>query len=113
MKTIKEALEKYQEKQKEKPKRGGIMHRKADQVAQLIYFMGDDKTLKEEKILEARKPGAGREAKRKRISQRMKYWLGRTRKLNADQLYRMMRQAKEGKNPPALFNYLLKKHNEK
>jgi hypothetical protein len=108
MKTIGENLEKYI-KPPEK-KRGGITSQKADQVSQLIYFMGEHETLKEEKILERRKPGAGREAKRKRIANRMKYWLGRTRKLTPDQLYRMMRQAKEGSNPPALFNYLLKKN---
>jgi hypothetical protein len=111
MKTLREHLGKYS-KPIEKTQ-GGITSQRADIVAKLIFFMGEDQTLKEEKELEGRKPGAGKEAKRKRISMRMKYWLGRTRNLFPGDIYKLMRQAKEGKNPPALFNYLLKRHNEK
>lgn len=44
-----------------------------------------------------------------RIKKRFKYWLGRTRHLNPYDIFAMLSQAKGGKNPQALFNYLLKK----
>jgi hypothetical protein len=37
-----------------------------------------------------------------------KKWLGRTRHLSPEQIYLMLKNARQGKNPPALFNYLLK-----
>jgi len=89
--------------------KGGINSLRADNCAQLLVFMGEDKTLLEEKALERATPGAGKEAKRVRINKRIKYWLGRTRKVPADEIYNMMRKAKDGKQPQALFNWLLKK----
>lgn len=59
---------------------------RADMVGQLMVFMGED-------IHDGK---------------RFKYWLGRTRKRSPGDLYGMMKRAQEGKNPRALFNYLLK-----
>jgi hypothetical protein len=39
---------------------------------------------------------------------RFKYWLGRTKHLSPDAIYRMLRQARDGDNPQALFNWLLR-----
>lgn len=112
METIGDALGKYLgEKlgtQPKEKKRGGINSERADLVYQLLVFMGEDKTLDEERAIEAKAPGEGRKAKAKRINTRMKYWLGRTRKVQPGDLYAMMKAAKEGKNPQALFNHLLK-----
>lgn len=44
-----------------------------------------------------------------RIKRRFKYWLGRTRRLTPPEIYRLVRAAKDGAKPPALFNFLLKK----
>jgi len=114
MKTIGELMGKNLGKEipeePQKKKRGGINSLRADNCGQLLVFMGEDKTLPEEKKLEQETPGAGKEAKRQRLNKRIKYWLGRTRKIPADGIYRLMRQAREGKNPQALFNYLLKNY---
>ena len=91
-------------------KRGGINSLRADNCGQLLVFMGDDKTLPEERELERQTPGAGKEAKRLRLNKRIKYWLGRTRKIPAGEIYALMKQAKEGKNPQALFNWLIKNY---
>lgn len=40
--------------------------------------------------------------------QRYSYWNGRLRKLSPDNIYLLLKSAKEGKNPRALFNYLLR-----
>lgn len=94
----------------EKKKRGGINSLRADNCGKLLEFMGEDKTLPEERELERQTPGAGKAAKKERLNKRIKYWLGRTRKLPASEIYRLMRMAREGKNPQALFNYLLKNY---
>jgi hypothetical protein len=100
-------------KVEEKPKRGGINSPRSEVAGQLLVFMGEDKTLDEEKKLEAMTPGAGKAAKKKRLNQRIKYWLGRTKKLEPKAIYGLMSQAKEGKNRAALFNYLLKNYGKK
>lgn len=41
-------------------------------------------------------------------NRRFKYWLGRTRRLSPGDIFGLIKQAGEGKNPPALFNWLLK-----
>lgn len=84
MKKIEDILGKTQIK-KEKTT-GGVNSRRSAIVEQLCVFMGDDPK-----------------------SKRMGYWLGRTKKIDPDRIYQLMRQAKEGKNPQALFNWLLKK----
>lgn len=65
------------------PKKGPNSER-ADVVEQLCAFMGED-------------------------TKRMKYWLGRTRKLDPQRIYQLMGEAKQGDRPRALFNFLLKK----
>ena len=70
--------------QLEAKQRGGVNSERADVIAQLIVFMGEK-------------------------NDRFKYWLGRTRKLTPSRIYQLIRSAKDGNNPPALFNYLLKK----
>lgn len=64
---------------------------RAEQVAELMVFMGEDL----------------------RDSVRFKYWLGRTKRLSVDEIYHLRRKAHEGKNPQALFNHLLKNHGKK
>lgn len=91
-------------------KRGGINSLRADNCGQLLVFMGDDKTLPEERELERQTPGAGKEAKRLRLNKRIKYWLGRTRNIPANKIGDLMKQAKNGKRPRALFNHLLKNY---
>lgn len=82
---------------------------RAEQVARILVLMGEDATLPEERALELRQAGSGRAAKKQRLSRRFKYWLGRTRRLHPGDIYRLLRCAGEGSNPPALFNYLLRK----
>jgi len=94
----------------EKKTRGGINSLRADNCGQLLVFMGEDKTLPEERELERQTPGAGKEAKRQRLNKRIKYWLGRTRKIPAGEIYALMKQAKEGARPQALFNWLIKNY---
>lgn len=98
-----------QQAKEEKPKRGGVNSTRSNAVAQLLVFMGEDKTTDEERKLEQRQEGAGKEAKKKRLQRRMKYYLGRTKKIHPKEIYQLMSQAKEGKNKHALFNFLLKK----
>jgi hypothetical protein len=62
--------------------KSGPAHERAEVIERLLKFMGD---------------------------QRWGYWLGRTKHLTPQDIYRMMRNAEEGKNPHALFNHLLKK----
>lgn len=68
----------------EKPERRGPNSERAEVVEALCAFMRDGKA-------------------------KMKYWLGRTRKLAPAEIYELMRRAKDGNNPPALFNHLLRK----
>lgn len=75
----------------EKGKYRGPNSERADQVDQLMSFMGENP----------------------KDSKRFKYWLGRTRKLHPQEIYRLMREAKDGRNPRALFNYLLKNYGNK
>lgn len=110
MQRIGELLGTTRQIEPEKKKRGGINSERADMVGQLIHFMGEDVPTDEEKKLQRATPGAGKAAKDKRLNMRMKYWLGRTRKLEPGQIYALMRKAKEGRNSAALFNWLLKNH---
>lgn len=93
--------------------RGGINSERADVVAKLLSFMGEDRMTPEETDLEKHRPGEGDAAMKKRIGTRMKYWLGRTRKVDPPEIERLMRDAKDGKNARALFNYLLKNYGKK
>jgi hypothetical protein len=86
-KMFEDGLKKTFDQATTKPKkRGGVNSERADLVEQLCVLMRED-------------PKA-----------RMKYWLGRTRKLPPAEIYRLMRAAKDGKNPAALFNHLLKNY---
>lgn len=67
-------------------KQRGPNSARADAVERLCVFMGED-------------PNGS-----------MKYWLGRTKNLSPSDIHDMMKQANDGKNPRALFNYLLKNH---
>jgi len=40
---------------------------------------------------------------------RFAYWLGRTKKLSPDSIYRLLKEAGTGRNPQAFFQFLLKK----
>lgn len=64
--------------------KNGINSERADVVAQLVLFMGHG-------------------------NERFKYWLGRTRKLTPGEIFGMMKAAREGRRPRALFEFLLKK----
>jgi len=94
-------------------KKGGSTSERSEIVFQLLVFMGEDKTLDEEYVLERNTAGEGKKAKAKRISMRMKYWLGRTKKLSTNEIYALMQKAKNGANKQALFNYLLKTYGRK
>lgn len=81
---------------------------RAEQVGHLISFMKETSMSAEETELSNRDEAAGLLAYKTRINRRFKYWLGRTRHLTPAQLFRIMKQAKAGKNPQGLFEYLLK-----
>jgi hypothetical protein len=72
-------------------KRGGVNHEYNQAIEDLMHFMGEDT----------------------KDSKRFSYWCGRLRKYKAQKIYWMMSKSKSGANPPALFNYHLKKENEK
>jgi hypothetical protein len=72
-------------------KAGGINSERAEMIDRLMSFMREDVT----------------------DGKRFKYWLGRTRKLGPAEIYRLMNQAKDGRNSQALFNYLLKNYGKK
>jgi len=111
--TIGDALNRWGKPGTDKPsapKKKAPNSERAEQVEKLLYFMGDAATTEEERTLERNNPGKGKEAKRKRVQKRIRYWFGRTRKLQPGDIYRLMEQAKTGKNSPALFNHLLKIH---
>jgi len=101
MKTIQELLQAREEKPKSK--KGGINSKRSYVVGNLIEFMREN--------LQGRYETP--EQLKARLNTRMKYWLGRTRNQTPEDIERMMSQAKTGKNPQKLFNWLLKKHNEK
>ena len=46
-------------------------------------------------------------------TKRFKYWLGRTRKLEPEMIFTLMSLSKGGNPRVRLFNYLLKRENEK
>lgn len=102
-----------QPERKQTKARGGINSERADNVAKLLSFMGEDRMTPEETDLEKHRPGEGDAAMKKRIGKRMKYWLGRTRKVDPAEIERLMRDAKDGKRPQALFNWLLTNYGKK
>ena len=63
---------------------GGVNSYRADVVDTLCHFMDGD-------------------------THRFKYWLGRTRKLYPALIYRLIAESREAKNPPAFFEWRLKK----
>lgn len=71
---------------------------RAEQIERLLSLMGENRKLDKE----------GEKEYAERLGRRFKYWLGRTRSLSPDEIFATMRQAKEGKNPGALFNHILK-----
>ena len=75
-----------------KNKRGGVNSRRSYMVEQLMIFMKEDP----------------------KNSLRFRYWLGRTRKLEVEKVFKLISNSKQvNKNPQALFNKLLKQENEK
>lgn len=102
MQLISNIIGKIQEELKAKGNIGGPKSQRAETILRLISFMGEDRP----------KPGEDEDQTKKRIYARIKYWLGRTRKYTPGEIDGKMKQAKDGKNPPALFNWLLKKDNE-
>lgn len=73
---------------------------RAEVIGHVMMFMGEDKKNVSE--------GEGGLAFIARKNKRFKYWLGRTRRLSPGQIFGLMKRAGEGKNPQALFNWLLK-----
>lgn len=71
---------------------------RAEKIAELMQLMREDGI----------QSGESEVAYKKRVSRRFKYWLGRTNHLTPQRIYMLMRSAREGKNPPALLNWLLK-----
>jgi len=98
MKSIKEILEARAGDSAGK-KRGQPTSERAAEIEQVMLVMREN--LKE--------PGETEPAREVRIKRRFRYWLGRTRRLTPPEIYRLVRAAKDGAKPPALFNYLLKK----
>ena len=83
-------------------------------VIKVLEHMGESKPTDAERALERQTPGAGKAQHKARVSKRLKYWFGRTRHLSPGDIHGIIRKAKDGKNPGALFNYLLKQtKNEK
>lgn len=74
---------------KSQDKKGKPNSARADAVEQLCLFMGEN-------------PAGS-----------MKYWLGRTRHLSPNDILDTIRQAKEGREPKKLFNWLLKQSHAK
>jgi hypothetical protein len=77
-------------------------------IGSLLELMEETKPTAEERTLEKQTPGAGKAEHRKRLNRRTKYWLGRTRHLTPSAIYGLIRKARDGNKPPALFNHLLK-----
>ena len=80
---------------------------KASIICDLVDFM--EKIEVNAVIMKAHKAGIATAIERikKKRSRLMKYWLGRTKHLEPPQIHAMISQAKKGRNPQALFNYLL------
>lgn len=91
MKNIGELLQKRNLGTAEK-KQGGINSARADAVRRLM-----EDVMRENP----------------RDTKRFKYWLGRTRRIPTQEIHRLIGSAKEGRNPGALFNYLLKNYGKK
>ena len=98
MKSIKEILEAKAGDSAGKKKRGPNCERAAE-IEQVMLVMCEH----------LRQPGESEADRELRINRRFKYWLGRTRRLAPPEIYRIVRAAKDGGKPPALFNFLLKK----
>lgn len=65
------------------PKNGGVNSPFNNAVDHVVQFMGEPK--------------------------KFAYWCGRLRKLPPQEIFGLISRAKEGRNPKALFNFLLKK----
>lgn len=50
----------------------------------------------------------GEAADSEAYGRRFKYWIGRTKHFRPHEIHDLVRLAKDGKNPRAMFNYLLK-----
>lgn len=78
----------------------------------IMQLMGEDKTLPEEYEMEM-KHGTGKQAKKKRVSTRIKYWLGRTRGIDPQYIEKEMLKLAQQKNEPRkYFNWLLRHKKE-
>ncbi len=88
---------------KQEKKQGGITSKRASIVYKILWMEGKAGMLKDE----LKSPDVA-EKHKQRVSRRMKYWLGRTRNIPPDRLLQMIGEAKEGNNPMALLNWLIK-----
>lgn len=118
--TVLERLKKVQAEMVAKvKKRGGINSRRAELVLEIMNLMHEhtrDALLKNANKRELAEyeqvkdnPDDLRAWSRKVYNRRFKYWLGRTRRLHPENIDILVKQAKGGKNPAALFNHLLSK----
>lgn len=90
MESIGKAIARVRKPEKAKPTTGGINSERAEVVAQVVSLMREPNDQK-----------------------RFRYWLGRTKKLPPNEIYQLVRLAKDGRNPAALFNHLLKNYGKK
>lgn len=102
MKTIAEILAQTANQIKQGKIKGPNSER-IEVIERLISFMGEDRDT----------PNETEDQKRKKVNERIKYWLGRTRYFTPGAIDGLIKQAKTGHTPPKLFNWLLKKENEK
>lgn len=103
MQNIKDILAAAKESLATKGKISGPNSERVEVIVNLVSFMGEDRP----------HPGETAEQTKTRVYTRIKYWLGRTRKYTPAEIYGLIKQAKDGHTPPKLFNWLLKKENEK
>jgi len=111
MKSVAEMLEGYRSRQAPLAT-GRVRPPNRERIAlieELLRLMGEETPTKEEDALLKQDEATGTEAYLKRLDRRIKYWLGRTRGRSDSWIRDTMKQARTGTNPPALFNYLLKK----
>lgn len=77
-------------------KKRGPQSARAEMIDRVMEFMGEGRQLDDDQEVTNWR------------NMRFKFWLGRTRHLSPSDMYGMMREASEGKNPRALFNWLIK-----
>lgn len=81
---IGELLQKYERPTQEK--KGGVTSERAEQIEKLMIMIREN-------------PKDGK---------RFAYWLGRTKRFSTHEIYVLCERAKNGRNPGALLNHLIK-----